>query len=112
MIVGWNDKFRDFEPEILKVKVERLLTFGVTQINLAFSFKICNKDAKIKFAELMFMECQNFDTEMYFPSKGDCEIVMSKMADGRIYVGFDGLGIAFICASVLEYDYYCNRDED
>ena len=52
------------------------------------------------------MDCTDLAMEMFLPKNGVCEIVMSKMADGRIYVGFDGLGIDFTCSSVLEYDYY------
>ena len=112
LVEGWKDAFGDYEPEILKVNAESLSTFGDEQKIFSFYFKICDKNSKRDFAELVFMDCKDIAIEMFFPKEGDCEIVMSKMADGRIYVGFDGLGIDFICASVLEYDYYCNRDED
>ena len=87
-------------------------TFGGKKMNFSLYFEICDKNCKKDIAELIFMGCKNVRMEMFFPEKGDCEIVMSKMADGRIYVGFDGLGMDFICSSVLEYDYYCNRDEE
>ncbi len=48
---------------------------------------------------------------MCFPQRVDCEVAMSKMIDGRIYVAFDGLGIDFVCASICEYEYYCNQGE-
>ena len=112
LVEGWKDAFGDYEPEILKVNAESLSTFGDEQKIFLFYFKICDKNSKRDFAKLVFMDCKDIDFEMFFPEKGDCEIVMSKMIDGRIYVGFDGLGIDFICASVLEYDYYCNRDKD
>lgn len=112
LVEGWKDAFGDYEPEILKVNAESLSTFGDEQKIFLFYFKICDKNSKRDFAKLVFMDCKEIDFEMFFLEKGDCEIVMSKMADGRIYVGFDGLGIDFICASVLEYDYYCNRDKD
>jgi hypothetical protein len=112
LVEGWKDAFGDYEPEILKVNAESLLTFGDEQKIFSFYFKICDKNSKRDFAKLVFMDCKDIAIEMFFPKEGDCEIVMSKMADGRIYVGFDGLGIDFICASVLEYDYYCNRDKD
>ena len=58
------------------------------------------------------MGCKSIRMEMFFTEKGDCEFVISKMADGRIYVGFDGLGIDFICDSVIEDDYYCNKNKE
>lgn len=112
LVEGWKDAFGNYEPEILKVNAKSLSMFGDEQRSFLFYFKICDKNSKRNFAELVFMDCKDIAIEMFFPKEGDCEIVMSKMADGRIYVGFDGLGIAFICASVLEYDYYCNRDKD
>ena len=112
LVEGWKDAFGDYAPEILKVNAESLSTFGDEQRSFSLYFKICDKKSKKDFAELVFMDCKDIDFELFFPQKGDCEIVMSKMIDGRIYVGFDGLGIDFICASVLEYDYYCNRDKD
>ena len=112
LVEGWKDALGDYEPEILKVNAESLLTFGDEQKIFLFYFKICDKNSKRDFAKLVFMDCKDIAIEMFFPKEGDCEIVMSKMIDGRIYVGFDGLGIDFICASVLEYDYYCNRDKD
>ena len=112
LVEGWKDAFGDYAPEILKVNAKSLSTFGDEQKTFLFYFKICDKNSKRDFAELVFMDCKDIAIEMFFPKEGDCEIVMSKMADGRIYVGFDGLGIDFICASVLEYDYYCNRDKD
>ena len=110
LIKGWKDAFGDYEPEVLKVTAESLSTFGNEQRNCSFYFKICDKNSKKDFAEFVFMDCKDVAVEIFFPQERDCEIVMSKLADGRIYVGFDGLGIDFICASVLEYDYYCNHD--
>ena len=110
LIAGWQDAFGDYSPRILKVKGKRLSTFGAKNKNFSFCFEICNKNFKKDMAELVFMDCKRVRMEMFFPEKGDCQIVMSKMEDGRIYVGFDGLGIDFTCSSVLEYDYYCNKD--
>lgn len=109
LIAGWEDAFGDYSTRVLKVKVKRLSTFGNKQKNFSFYFEICDKNCKKDVAELIFMDCKYIAMEIFFPEKGDCEIVMSKMADGRIYVGFDGIGIDFICDSVIEYDYYCNR---
>lgn len=111
LIDGWKDAFGDFEPKILKVKAEGLSTFGNTQTNFSFCFKVCNKNSKKDFAELMFINCKGISVEMFFTKKRNCEIVMSKMADGEIYVGLDGLGIDFICSSIQEYNYYCGQDE-
>ena len=112
LVEGWKDAFGDYQPEILRVKAESLSMFGDEQRSFSFYFKICDENSTRDFVELVFMDCQDIDFEIFFPQEGDCEIVMSKMANGRIYVGFDGLGIAFMCDSVLEYDYYCNQDKD
>lgn len=112
LIKGWKDAFGNFQPNVLKVKVNSLKTFGVEEGFIALTFTIKEKFCKKKFAELVFTGCKDISMEMFFPGKGDCEIFTSKMADGRIYVGLDGLGIDFICDSVLEYKYYCNRDEE
>ena len=111
LIEGWKDFFGDFEPSVLKVDANSLLTFGDAKTNLSFYFKVCDKNSKKSFAEIVFIDCKNISVEMYFPQKINCEIVMSKMEDGYIYVGIDGLGVEFICASVLEYDYYCNKNK-
>ena len=111
LIDGWKDAFGDFEPKILKVKPESLSTFGNTQTNFSFWFKVCNKNSKKDFAELVFINCKNLSVEMFFTKKRNCEIVMSKMADGEIYVGLNGLGIDFICSSIQEYEYYCSQDK-
>lgn len=112
LIAGWKDAFGENEPEVLQVKIDELSTFGLKNENYSVSFKFCKKFCKRKFAELVFMDCKNVRVEMSFPQDENCEIVMSKMEDGRIYVGFVGLGMEFICASVFEYDYYCNRVDE
>ena len=112
LVTGWKDAFGDYSPRVLKVKGKSLSTFGGEKMNFSLYFEICDKNCKKDIAELVFMDCKNVRMEMLFPEKGDCEIVMSKMADGRIYVGFDGLGMDFICSSVIEYDYYCNRKKN
>ena len=111
LIDGWKEAFGDFEPKVLKVKAERLSSFGDTQKNLSFYFKVRNKNSKKDFAELVFIDCKNVSAEMCFTKARNYEIVMSKMADGYIYVGIDGLGIDFTCSSVQEYNYYCSQDE-
>lgn len=110
LIEGWKDAFGDYSPRVLNVKVKSLSTFDEKQTNFSFYFKICDNNYKNNVAKLVFMDCKSIAMNMFLPEKGDCEIVMSKMADGRIYVGFDGLGMDFICTSVIEYDYYCNKD--
>ena len=112
LIKGWKDEFGDYTPKTLKVKSHSISTFGEDQTNVSFCFEIRGKQNGRKLAELVFLDCKDVFVEMYFPQKGDCEILMSKMADGRIYVGFDGLGVEFICASVLEYRCYCNRTKE
>lgn len=111
LIDGWKEAFGDFEPKVLRVKAERLSTFGDTQTNFSFYFKVLNKNSKKDFAELVFIDCKNVSIEMCFTKERNYEIVMSKMADGYIYVGIDGLGIDFTCSSVQEYNYYCSQDE-
>ena len=112
LIEGWKDAFGEYQPKVLKVKADTLSTFGDNQTNISFCFKICNKNSKKSFAELIFMDCKNISADMYFPNKRNCEIVMSKMEDGYIYVGIGGLGVDFICSSVLEYDHYCKQSEE
>ena len=111
LIAGWEEAFGNYEPQILTVNAESLATFGEEQQNFSFCFKISDKNSTKDIAELVFMDCKDIAIEMFFPKEGACEIVMSEMTDGRIYVGFDGLGIDFICSSVIEYDFYCNQDE-
>ena len=111
LIDGWEEVFGDFEPKVLKVKAGLLSTFGDTQTNFSFSFKVLNKNSKKDIANLVFIDCKNVSIEMCFTKKRNYEIVMSKMADGNIYVGIDGLGIDFTCSSVQEYNYYCSQDE-
>ncbi len=112
LIAGWKEAFGDYSPNHLTVKVDSLNTFGDKQTNFSCSFQICDKNCKIESSELVFLDCQNIALEMFYPLQGDCDIVMSKLADGRIYVGFDGLGIGFICSSVLENNYFCNQDDN
>ncbi|MBQ8196955.1 MAG: hypothetical protein IJZ73_02730 [Clostridia bacterium] len=112
LIEGWRDAFGDYKPKILKVKAEMLSRFGEKQTNISFFFKFCDKNSKRAFGDLVFMNCSDIDLEICFPKSRNCEIVMSKMADGRIYVGFVLLGISFICDSVYEYGCYCNRNNN
>jgi len=93
----------------LSAKVKEISKFGEDATNYFISFKTSKKFCKSGFVELVFWNCQNVNVEMNFPLKGDCDIHMSKMMDGRIYVGFEGLGMEFTCESVLEYDYYCKQ---
>ena len=111
LIDGWKDAFGDFEPKVLKAKAVSWSSFGNSQTNFSFSFKVCNKNSKKDFVELVFLDCKDLSFEMFFTNKRNCEILMSKMADGHIYVGFDGLGIDFICSSIQEYDYYCTQED-
>lgn len=109
LVVGWEDAFGAYSPNVLEVKAKILSTFWSENMNFSFFFEICDKNCKKDVAELVFMDCKDVTTEIFFPERGDCEIVMSKMKNGRIYVGFYGLGLDFICNSVIEYNYYCNR---
>lgn len=109
LVDGWKDAFGENAPKVLSAKVKEIFKFGEDTTNYLISFKISKKFCKSGFAELVFWNCQNVNVEMNFPLKGDCDIHMSKMMDGRIYVGFQGLGMEFTCESVLEYDYYCNQ---
>ena len=111
IVEGWKDAFGDNEPTILKVKADSLEMFGDKEKNFYIDFDIIDKFCKTKFAKLVFVGCKDVNFEMIFPVEGDCEIFMSKMIDGKIYVGLDGLGIDFICDSVFEYEYYCNQDK-
>lgn len=110
LIEGWGELFGDYEPEILKVKAESLSTWGKSNWFL-FEFKICDKQSKIKRLGLIFKDCSSFTAEQFFPIKKGCVIVMSKMLDGQIFVGLDGLGIEFICGSVWEYGKYNDTEE-
>ena len=113
LVAGWKEAFGENEPEVLKAVVNSLLTFGDGQMNLSLGVALRDKLGGKDCVEFVFMDCQNVDMEMFFPESGECEIVMSKMMDGRIYVGFYGLHISFTCASVLEYEYYCKQlDEE
>lgn len=109
LIGGWKDVFGDYEPKVLKVKACDLVSFGYKQENFSFSFDTYNKNAKKIFVELVFIDCKDVVIEMHFPQMANCEIFTSKMADGSIYVGFYGLGIRFICSSILEHNYYCSQ---
>ena len=112
LIAGWKDTFGEREPKVLKVKIDMIYAFGQEQLNFNVAFKNCDKFSKWHFAELVFKDCQDVFTQMIFPIKGYCDIVMSKMSDRRIYVGFDGLGVEFTCASVFEYGYYCEKNKE
>ena len=113
LIEGWKEKFADYEPQpLLQVKLIYFYSFSDEQTNFSCSFKICDKNCKIKSAQLEFLDCQDIRVEFSFPQKGDCKILISKLADGRIYVGFDGLGIEFICSSVIENDFYFKQLEN
>ena len=112
LIVGWKDKFKKYLPQILEVKLEKFSTFGEEKTNISVELEICDKKSPSQLLELIFTDCKNLMMDVYFPKKGECDVVMSKMVDGRIYVGFDGLGIGFICASILENDYYNNMLEN
>ena len=61
---------------------------------------------------MIFKDCDFINVDMCFPQRGNCEIAMSRMKDGRIYVGFAGLGIDFTCAEACEYTHYCNETTD
>lgn len=111
LVEGWKDALGEFKPKVLKVKMFSLETFGIKKKKFSVYFKIRNKHCEREHAELVFIDCKHINVETFFPQNGNCEIVMSKKADGRIYVGFDGLGVDFTCSSVLEYDYYCNQNK-
>lgn len=109
LVEGWERKFGTYKPKVLKGKLQNFGTFGDKQRILIVGFEIRGKK---QFAELVFLNCKHFGADVWFPTKGNCALVMSKTMDGRIYVGFDGIGIDFFCDSVLEYEYYCQRDEE
>lgn len=113
LVAGWKEAFGENEPEVLKAVVNSLSTFGDGQMNLSLGVTLHDKLGGKDCVEFVFMDCQDVTMEMFFPSEVECEIVMSKMMDGRIYVGFGGLGVSFTCTAVLEYEYYCKQlDEE
>ena len=108
LIAGWKDAFGEYDPAVLKVRITSLNMFGGEKKNVEVGVKLCDRFRRKKSARFMFVDCRDIGAEMFFPQRGDCDIIMSKMADGNIYVGFYGLGVDFVCTSAFEYCYYCN----
>lgn len=111
LIVGWKDAFGEYEPAVLKARITSLNMFGGEEKNVDIGVELCGTFRRKDFVRFMFVDCRDVGAEMFFPQRGDCDIVMSKMAGGHIYVGFNGLGIDFVCASAFEYRYYCNYNK-
>lgn len=109
LIEGWKDMFGDNAPAILEGKVFSIISLSHTSKNYQIYFEICNKHFKRKNITLMFLNCTDINSEMFFPNNGHTSIVMSKMADNRIYVGFAELGLDFICDCVCENNYHLNK---
>lgn len=110
LITGWEEAFGKETPPMLKVKLDSCSTFGENQKGVSLVFSC--KELKDGLQELIFLDCENFASEMYFPMKDECEIFMSRMMDGKIFVGLDGLGIEFRCSYIWEYGAYCKRWDD
>ena len=111
LIVGWKDAFGDYLPDILKVEMFSLDSFGDGQMNLMASFNIDDKHCIKGSADLRFMNCENLRMEMFLPNYRYSEISMSRLADGRVYVGLYGLGIDFTCSEIYEGEYYKKLDD-
>lgn len=100
LVTGWTEIFGAFEPKELHIFVHSLKLFGVDEKTVSLSFQMQTPSCKKQFAKLVFTDCKNISIELFFPEKGECNILMSKMASGQIYVGLEGLGVEFVCASV------------
>ena len=109
LVDGWTGLFGEYKTKLLRIKTKKLSIVSGEQVILTVQFDIRNADCKIKSAEFAFTDCKYLAMDLSFPERGKGEIVMSKMPDERILVGFDGLGIEFTCAAVLEHSYYCNQ---
>ena len=109
LIKGWSDAFPNFKPKILKVKLIEIQYHSNNYASIYFI--ICNKEYKNHYAEIIFKNCKDINVETFFPSNRNCEIVMSKLINGLIYVGIDGLDIDFICSNVYERSYYNKKDD-
>jgi len=106
LIIGWSNIFGSNQPKTLKMLVNSFKTFGEDNINFELYFKIKNKYYINKYMNLLFLDCGNLEMDLNFPDNGECELIMSKMNDGRIFVGLYGQGIQFYCSKVIEYSEY------
>jgi len=112
LVEGWQQAFGTFQPQQLTARITRLENFGIDTTNVLLAFTIKNKGYHNKMAQLVFMDCRDLELELSFPSKGDCDICMSKLSNGNIYVGLNWFNVQFVCKRVLEYEYYCNQTDD
>lgn len=116
LVVGWQDVFGEYAPKKLRVKIHAFSSFcpfGEEPLFLALDFEVTDKAVSKKYAKFVFIRCTKLEMDMIFPEKGDgVTIYLSKMSNGRIYVGLDGFGVAFYCDSIMEYDYYCNGKKE
>lgn len=112
LVLGWREAFGDYSPKVLSAKALGLASFGEKQNNLSLTFETSDRKLGKRTVEFLFFECFDTRIQANFPLKGKCKIIMSKMADGTIYVAFDGLGMEFFCTSIYEYEYYCAQDEE
>lgn len=112
IILGWKDYFGEYSPKRLTVKAESLSTFGENRYNLSFEFSIRDKKCQKDYAQLVFMDVKDYGIETYFSKVSKCELQISRLKDGRIYVGIMQMGIEFTCAEIVEYEYYCQYVPD
>lgn len=109
LVLGWQEAFGEYKPIVLKVRMLSCNTFGVNNNNVSCSFEIRGSQNKGRQVELEFIDCKDLAFFVCFPQIDECEIVMTRMVDGRIYVGFAGLGVEFTCLEICEEDYYNNK---
>lgn len=101
-----------YKPKVLKVTIHSCGTFGMKNNDVYCCFEIRGIQNKGRKAELLFFDCKDIAWSFEYTKNGDCEIVMTKMADGRIYVGFADLSAEFTCSQILESDYYNKQNEN
>ena len=111
LIEGWVETFPDYVPAVLRAEV-RLLQHLYCRDKFDQLVELSvKKEGASEEITLVFTDCQKLQMSMVFPKQGESDVRMARMLDGRIFVGFDDLGVQFTCSKVGLWE-ILNRDDD
>lgn len=114
IVKGWQNVFGKDVLDSLDVQVVDLSMFFGEDDDcrqwLHAQFKTVLNDKPIDF-DLMFLGVSDFFAQNLMCQNKKAKLFMSKMADEKIYVGFDGMDLDFRCDEVFEYHTFCKKQD-
>ena len=101
LICGWKNVMGDYLPKKLKIKIHCFHYYeDEGECSLYLMLNVLRKGKTPIPLELIFADVHRIDLEYGSSVPSKCDVFMSKIPSGEIYVGFEGYFLRFFCKKI------------